>query len=172
MFHLVLPSVVLALAVLVAAPVAHADVTVTYIAPERFRDREFRNSHKRALALAEFDREFEELGSRYLPDGSDLAVEVLDIDLAGDFEPWDFDYRDVRIMRETTPPRMHLRYVLSEGGRVLARDEVRITNMRYLSDPRANRLNGRFSHDMRLLGDWFRKTFFRPADRAAATPGT
>ncbi|WP_233577724.1 DUF3016 domain-containing protein [Paracoccus yeei] len=106
MLRPLLLSMSLALPALISAPdTAAADVTVTYIAPEKFRDREFRQERTRASALAEFDKEFEKLAARYLPAGHDLAIEVLDIDLAGDFEPWNFDLRDVRIMRDTTPPR-------------------------------------------------------------------
>lgn len=145
------------------SPAALADVAVTYVSPETFRDSEFRSTRSRAAALAEFDKEFEKLAARHLPAGQDLAVEVLDIDLAGQFEPWHFELRDVRIMRDTTPPKIRLRYTLSEGGRVLRQDEVRLVDRTYLSDPRARNSDGRFSHDKRMLGDWFRKTFARPS---------
>nr|WP_232831631.1 DUF3016 domain-containing protein [Pseudogemmobacter bohemicus] len=99
---------VLALPVLIGATgTAAADATVTYIAAEKFRDREFRQERTRASVLAEFDTEFDtefgNLAHRYLPVGQDLTIEVLDIDLAGELESWNFDCRDVRIMRDTTP---------------------------------------------------------------------
>ena len=157
-------SAALALPVLAVAPLpAAAEVTVTYVAPERFRDREFRQERSRASALAEFDKAFERLATRHLPAGQDLAIEVLDIDLAGDFEPWNFDYRNVRIMRATTPPRIRFRYTLTQGGQVLARDEVRLSDMNYLADPAARNSTERFAHDKRLLEDWFRKTFANSA---------
>lgn len=167
-------SAALALPTLGVTPLpAAAEVTVTYAAPDRFRDREFRQARSRASALAEFDREFARLAARYLPAGQDLAIEVLDIDLAGDVEPWNVDHRDVRILRDTTPPRIRLRYTLAEGGRVLAQDEVRLTDLNYLSDPAARNSGKRFAHDKRLLEDWFRKTFATaPADRSPSrTPG-
>ncbi|WP_240643689.1 DUF3016 domain-containing protein [Paracoccus siganidrum] len=167
-------SAALALPVLGITPLpAAAEVAVTYAAPDRFRDREFRQARSRASALAEFDREFARLAARYLPAGQDLAIEVLDIDLAGDFEPWNVDHRDVRILRDTTPPRIRLRYTLAKGGRVLAQDEVRLTDLNYLSDPAARNSGKRFAHDKRLLEDWFRKTFaIAPADRSPSrTPG-
>ncbi|WP_313348257.1 DUF3016 domain-containing protein [Paracoccus sp. (in: a-proteobacteria)] len=160
MLRALLLSVALALPVLIWAPdIAAADVTVTYVAPEKFRDREFRQERTRDSALAEFDREFAKLAERYLLAGQDLAVEVLDIDLAGEFEPWNFDYRDVRIMRDTTPPRIRLRYTLTEGGKVLKQDEVRLSDMNYFSRPGAANDIERFAHDKQLLEDWFRRAF-------------
>lgn len=160
MLRALLLSTALALPVLIGVPdAAAADVTVTYIAPEKFRDREFRQERTRVSALAEFDKGFAKLAVRYLPAGQELAIEVLYIDLAGEFEPWNFDYRDVRIMRDTTPPRIHFRYTLSEGAKVIRHDEVRLSDMNYLARPGAANDTERFVHDKYLLEDWFRKTF-------------
>ncbi|WP_232215764.1 DUF3016 domain-containing protein [Paracoccus sp. J55] len=168
MLRALLLSIALALPVLIGVPnTAAADVTVTYVSPEKFHDREFRQVRTWASALAEFDKEFAKLAERYLPAGQDLTVEVLDIDLAGDFEPWNFDYRDVRIMRGTTPPRIRLRYTLTEGGKVLKQDEVRLSDMNYLSRPGAAGDTERFAHDKHLVEDWFRKTFKVTAGKRA-----
>ncbi|WP_233902095.1 DUF3016 domain-containing protein [Paracoccus denitrificans] len=75
MLRALLLSTSLALPVLFSAPeTAAADVAVTYIAPEKFRDREFRQERTRASALVEFDREFTKLAARYLPAGQDLPM--------------------------------------------------------------------------------------------------
>ncbi|AJE47122.1 DUF3016 domain-containing protein [Celeribacter indicus] len=168
MFRPLCLSLLLALPVLAtAAPVAAGGITVTYVAPESFRDREFRQAHSRASVLAEFDETFGQLAARFLPEGQDLAVEVLDIDLAGEFEPWNFAYRDVRILRDTTPPRIRLRYTLLEAGQVLAQEEVRLSDLNYLSWHGGRSSTERFAYDKRLLEDWFRKTFATaPAGRS------
>lgn len=160
-------SAAIALPALVSLPdPVSAEVRVTYVAPETFRDREFRQERSRASALAEFDKEFDRLAARYLPAGQDLAIEVYDIDLAGDFEPWNFDFRDVRILRDTTPPRIRFRYTLSQAGQVLRQDDIRLSDMNYLSRPGASTNTERFSHDKGQIADWFRKTFTaRPAIR-------
>lgn len=145
------------LAVPMAAPAG--PVSVTYVAPEKFRDREFRQAQSRASALAEFDRWFTELGARYLPPGQSLRVEVLDMDLAGDFEPWRSDWQQVRFLRDTTPPRIHLRWQLEQGGKTLRQGDARLSDMNYLWDPRGRGDDRRFVHDKLLIQDWFRKTF-------------
>ncbi|UFM64744.1 DUF3016 domain-containing protein [Paracoccus sp. MA] len=147
-----------------AGPAAPAEgrVTVTYVAPETFRDREFRRERSRVSALAEFDRWFAELGARYLPAGQSLQVEVLDIDLAGESEPWRSGFHDVRFLRDITPPRIHLRYRLLQGGAVVRAGEERLTDMNYLSNPRGHGDGRRFVHDKLMLQGWFRKTFAAP----------
>lgn len=151
----------LAMLALLAVPLGAraGSVGVTYVAPEQFRDREFRQAQSRASALAEFDRWFAEMGARYLPAGQSLRVEVLDIDLAGDFEPWRSDWQDVRFLRDTTPPRIHLRWQLEQGGTLLRRGDARLSDMNYLWDPRGRGDSRRFVHDKLLIQDWFRKTF-------------
>ncbi|MDQ7263191.1 DUF3016 domain-containing protein [Paracoccus sp. PS-1] len=144
------------------AALAEGRVTVTYVAPETFRDREFRRERSRVSALAEFDRWFAELGARYLPAGQSLQVEVLDIDLAGEFEPWRSGFHDVRFLRDITPPRIHLRYRLLQGGAVVRAGEERLTDMNYLSNPRGHGDGRRFVHDKLMLQGWFRKTFAAP----------
>ncbi|WP_233253373.1 DUF3016 domain-containing protein [Paracoccus binzhouensis] len=152
---------------------AAGGVSVTYVAPETFRDREFRRERDRRSVLAEFDRWFAELGARHLPPGQSLRVEVLDIDLAGEFEPWRTGWQDVRILRDTTPPRIHLRYWLSQDGRVIRSGEERLSDMHYLWNPRGSGGDRRFVHDRLLLEGWFRKTFAAPrqAPRAGDLTG-
>lgn len=66
-----------ALVVVAVAPLpVVAEVTVTYVAPERFRDREFGQERSRASALAEFDKAFERLATRHLPAGQRKGSET------------------------------------------------------------------------------------------------
>ena len=172
-----LRTICLTLSLALAAPAAMAGpmtpaegrVTVTYVAPETFRDREFRRERSRSSALAEFDRWFAELGARYLPAGQSLHIEVLDIDLAGEFEPWHSGFHDVRFLRDITPPRIHLRYRLMQGDTLIRAGEERLTDMNYLSDPRGHGDSRRFIYDKLLVQDWFRKTFAKP--QRPARPG-
>lgn len=163
-----LRALLLALTALAGAGPGLAAISVSYDSPQEFRDFEFRNSRTRASALSEFDRFFQKIADRHLPDCQDLRIEVLDIDLAGDVEPWNFDLREVRVMRDVTPPQMRLRYVLSDGKQIVKRDEARLIDMNYLWDPRARRSNERFAYDKRMLEDWFTKTFAAKAGDVCA----
>lgn len=148
-------------ALIAMSAVAQAGVSVTFVAPERFADRDFRSSAKRAGILREFEKYFDQLGARYLKDGQSLRIEVLNIDLAGQYEPWQPQFDDVRIMRDITPPRFKLRYALRQGGKVLISGEENVTDMTYLWNSSARASSRRFAYEKDMLRDWFRNRFVK-----------
>ncbi len=79
-----------ALLAALAAPLpACAQVTVRFVAPERYTDAEnrFGSGPPLRVTLAEMRRLFENLGGRVLAPGQSLDIDVLDIDLAGFDQP-------------------------------------------------------------------------------------
>lgn len=138
---------------------APAAVEVNFVAPENFRDQDFRSPGERESVLGEFDRYLDRLGERYLQGGRTLTIDVLDIRLAGRYEPWQRRFHDVRILRDTTPPRFTVRYTLAEGGKVLISGEETISDASYLRGSELRRAGERFAHEKRMLRDWFRKRF-------------
>ncbi|WP_425331318.1 DUF3016 domain-containing protein [Paracoccus ravus] len=46
-------------------------------------------------------------------------------------------WQDVRILRDVIPPWLHFRYTLLQNGRALQRGEARLSDLDYLSEPRA-----------------------------------
>ena len=107
----------------------------------------------------EFDRYFEQLGARYLGKGQVLKVEILDIDLAGRYEPWQPRFYDVRILRGTTPPRIKLRYELRYKGKKVSEGEETISDLNYLMNTPARLSSKRFAYEKHMLRHWFRKRF-------------
>lgn len=148
------------LALLLAMPLsAAADVVANYDALAQSNDRTLRNERSRQSVVSELDRDLQDLGARYLPSGQTLQIRFVRLDLAGDFEPWHRGMEDVRIMRDTTPPRIHLQYALLQDGKLLRQGEARLSDLNYLSDPRARSSRDRLVHEKLLLQDWFRKSF-------------
>lgn len=143
---------------------AEASVRVTFVNPQKYHDEDFRSSARRDGIIAEFQKFFDRLGARYLKDGQTLTIDVLDADLAGQYEPWRREFYDVRILRDITPPRFKLRYTLKQGRTVLMSGEETVTDMNYLWNPSARYSNDRFPYEKDMLRDWFRKRF---ADRKA-----
>jgi len=141
--------------------VADAAVRVSFIQPEKYHDEDFRSSSRRDGITAEFRKYFEKLGARYLKGNQMLSIDVLDIDLAGQYEPWRPQWSHVRIFRDTTPPRVRLRYTLSQGGKVLMSGEEAVTDMNYQWNPSARNSSDRFRYEKDMLRDWFRKRFVR-----------
>ncbi|MFH1556671.1 MAG: DUF3016 domain-containing protein [Pseudomonadota bacterium] len=138
---------------------AEAEVRVNFVNPQSYQDRDFRSTATRESVIAEFRRYFDRLGSRYLKEGQSLSIDVLDADLAGEYEPWRRTFNDVRILRDVTPPRFKLRYTLTQRGTVLMSAEEIVTDINYLWDPSASSSTERFPYEKDMLRDWFRKRF-------------
>ncbi len=93
-----------------------------------------------------------------VPAGERLRITLVDVDLAGDYEPGrSFELQDVRIVKELYAPRIEIRWtfedaqgrVLREGGDAL-RDPGFMTGSGAIdSDP--------LRHEKRMLRDWLRR---------------
>jgi Protein of unknown function (DUF3016) len=154
----------MAFAVLAATPFsveAAGAVHVTFVNPERYRDIGDRYPRRQSGVLKEIESYFDYLGERYLKEGQVLSIEVLNIDLAGQFEPWRFEWRDVRIMRDITPPSFKLRYALVDRGNLLMSAEERVTDMTYLWGAGSIYGDQRLGYEKKMLRNWFRSRFVR-----------
>ncbi|QUS42388.1 DUF3016 domain-containing protein [Tardiphaga alba] len=155
----------MALIVAISIPAhAMAGVIVRFIDPDRFTDagtNGFRSADPGTLA--EIKAYLQRLGGRFLAPGQNLTIDILDIDLAGAYEPWrGGGLGDVRITRDITPPRFKLRYVLTEKGRRTRSGEETLSDMNYQMNGRFG--SDRFVYEKALLDDWFRRMF--PRDRS------
>ena len=103
----------LALALTLWTNAATAQVTVRFIEPERYTDAEnrFGSGATLQVTLGEIRRIFEGLATRGLPPGRTLAIDVLDIDLAGIERPGADVPFGLRVVSDISPPRFRLRYV-------------------------------------------------------------
>jgi hypothetical protein len=148
-------------AALAAGPVAAQEVSVRYVAPERFTDAENRYSSGQPLraTLAEMTRIFEETGRRRLAPGDSLAVTVLDIDLAGFERPSFGAPQGLRVVTDAAPPRIRLAYALRRGGRVAARGEETLTDINFLLTANARLATGGLFYERVLVRDWFARRF-------------
>lgn len=150
-------AVIVTLACALWANAASAQVTVRFVEPERYTDAENRLGSGLSLraTLGEIRRIIEGFG-RDLPPGRSLAIDVLDVDLAGFERPGANIPFGLRVVSDVTPPRFRLRYVLTEGRRRVAAAEEVVTDINFLL--RASRLSsGAFDHERDLLRDWFRR---------------
>lgn len=151
---------VLAAWLLAAAPAAAQPVSVRYVNPERFTDAENRLGSGQTLqgTLAGMTRIFEELGRR-LPPGDSLAVEVRDIDLAGYERPAGGLAQTVRVVQDSTPPRIRLAYALRRHGRVLAQGAETVTDIDFLLTANPRFSSGGLYYERAVLRDWFARRF-------------
>jgi hypothetical protein len=141
-----------------------ADLTVTFTRPADFVDaayaRSYATERDRAPVQHDIEQHLRKLASQFLRDGESLDVEVLDIDLAGGFEPFATrSATELRILRDVTWPRIKLRYTLTRDGAVVASAEERVSDQNYLMS--SNRYPGsdRLRYEKTMLDDWFAKRF-------------
>ncbi len=148
-----------ALAAIVLTPVsALAGVSVRFVNPDRYTDAGSLGARSRGATEAEVRTHLQRLGDRLLAPGQSLVIEVLNIDLAGQYEPWRRNFSDVRIMRDVTPPRITLRYVLTERGKRTRSGEEVLTDINYQMNSSARFFGDPYVYEKALLDDWFRRT--------------
>jgi hypothetical protein len=113
-----------------SAAVPAPALSVAFVAPQDYTDagysRALAGERDRSRVMHGIEQHLQQLAARHLPPGYALSIDVLDIDLAGHFEPWRFRSNDVRVLRDSTGPRMRLRYQLTYGGQVLASAEEKL----------------------------------------------
>lgn len=142
------------LAGMTASAGAWAGVTVTYVDSEKMTDVP-RFATERSAMEIEFREHLEQLGAQ-LPHEQNLAIEILDIDLAGDVFP-KVAIRDVRVMKGMADwPRIKLRYRLEQGGQVLRSGEEELADPNYQMTINSYR-NEMYGYEKQMLDAWFKK---------------
>lgn len=150
-----------------------ADLTVVFIDPAHYTDAAYSNRYgnekERAEVMRDVQRHLQGLADRGLAPGESLRIEVLDIDLAGWFEPFPRfrtgDYSRLRIMRDITWPRIQLRFELSHNGEVVARGEEQAKSMNYLMIVNPYGSTDRLRYEKAMLDDWFARRIVGARER-------
>ena len=146
---------------LLAAGPAAAEVTVAFVHPQGFTDAGLHRTgpvDAQAPALTGIRRILEQEGQR-LPPGQLLAIEVLDVDLAGYIRPGQAASRPVRVMDATTWPRIRLRYALMQDGRRVTGGEELVADLSYQARSDAVRSSAPLRFEEAMLRDWFAGRF-------------
>lgn len=136
-----------------------ARVVVTFDHPETYTDADLyggRGVNARTPAMDGIRQHLVKLATRQLAAGQRLTVEVLDIDLAGRFEPARPLAADVRIMRDIDWPRIKLRYTLEDGGVVRSSGDETLIDQSYRSHAAMYGPSDPLRYEKTMLDDWFR----------------
>lgn len=146
----------------VVLPASAANLSVEFVQPEKYTDAGYSSSLASERERGEVQREIEQhlqrLAERSLPASDALTIEVLDIDLAGHFEPFRFrNSSDLRIVREVTIPRIKLRYTLRRGDQVIASAEEHLSDMNFLMTRNRYASGDRLRYEKAMLDDWFQR---------------
>ena len=155
-------GLLLGTAVAALAGPAAAAIDIAYQQPERYTDANLRGGYgekARAPALEGLRQAFEQFAARYVGPDRTLSVTVVDLDLAGQLEWWHRNAYDVRFLRDVTPPRIKLHYVLRQGDAVLAEADETLTDVNYLGRLDIRRRDDPLRYEKAMLEDWFRRKF-------------
>lgn len=118
------------------APRGDAPLTVEFVDPASYTDfgTSFQPTREDQEHLAqEFRQELRTIAQRYVPDGYHLTLRILNIDMAGDFEPTRGpSASDVRLMKAIYPPSIHVEYrVTGPNGEVVSSGRRRASDLTY-----------------------------------------
>lgn len=137
---------------------AGAAVEVRFVAPEKFRDAG-ESAVDRERALEGLEAHIRALAEKHVPASQRLVIEVLDVNLAGEVEPYGRTMERIRVLRPVTWPSLELRYTLSEGGAMLREGKARLQDMNYQSSMNRYFDSESQRYEKQLLDDWFAKEF-------------
>lgn len=142
---------------LLASVAASAAVTVNFVKPDDYPDMPFSPGDRDAI-LKELGDHFAKLGKN-LPNGTDVRIDVLDLDLAGRLEPSRRGDRDLRILRGGADwPRMSVHYSIESGGKVVNSGDAQLQDMNYQFNARRSNDSDPLRYEKHMIDEWFYKT--------------
>lgn len=100
-----------------------------------------------------------------LPAGERLDVEILDVELAGDYEPWrGIQFQDTRIVREIYPPRITLSFTRTgANGEVIAQGERKLVDHGFMMGANTSGLGSEpLRFEKTLLERWLARELPKP----------
>lgn len=112
--------------------------------------------------LDDLSRYVAKRASRNVPEGARLLVTITDVQRAGMVEPWHRASTDLRVVRDTTPPRIDLSFQLvNANGAVLKEGSRQLRDINFLSRNGLRR-DEPLSYEKNLIDDWMRKDLGSP----------
>tara|TARA_Y100000385_G_scaffold165998_1_gene172015 strand:+ start:1075 stop:1590 length:516 start_codon:yes stop_codon:yes gene_type:complete len=149
-----------ALGVLHASDDAATNVSVSFDQPENYSDigDGFNSTAKGKAANLEGIKQYvQKQAKKYLPADQKLEITFTNIDLAGEFEPWDATMDDIRIVKDIYPPRIDLQFrVMDASGKVVREGERKLRDLSFMMNLRLNN-NDPLRYEKTLIDDWMRK---------------
>ena len=154
-----LTLVTLCLATSMGSARGTGSVDVTFVRPELFSDAGDPGA-SRDRNLSTISQQLQRLGVTQLADGQTLAIQVLNLDLAGETRPARHGGL-VRVLSGGADwPRVQLRYSLSANGQVLRIGEETVVDMNYLGHVAGHpAYTGALPYETRMLETWFKARF-------------
>lgn len=149
----------IALAVLAAAcATARADVQVNFVEAEKFSDIKDNHGFREPEVLGDIKAYLVTQLQKRLP-GRDIRVDITDVDLAGEYEPFFWRGQGLRVMRSYTAPSIELSYEIREGDKVVQQGKTRLRDMNYQDGSNFFLGSDSLRYEKRMLDQWMKREF-------------
>ena len=145
-------------------------VSVAWADPATFTELRRSRNHldsSRGSWLTDLAKYLRKRAETQLPAGERLQLTIVDIDRAGDYEPWRSLHRqDVRIVRDIYPPRMTLQVKhFDASGNLVSEGERKLSDPAFLLSSTPINESDPLRYEKRMIDSWVRREF---ADSTAA----
>jgi hypothetical protein len=148
----------IALGLLALAATARADVQVNFVNPEKFTDIKDNNGFRQTDVLKDIESYLVEQMGKRLP-GRDVRIDVTDVDLAGEVEPFGRRMQWLRVMRNVTLPAMTFHFEVSEGGKIVRQGDAKLRDMNYQDGFSGFSSSDPLRYEKRMLDQWMKQEF-------------
>ena len=137
---------------------AQADVTVNFVQPDKFSDIKDNSGFRDKDILKDIEAHLVAQAQKALP-GRDVRIDVTDVNLAGEVEPFWRSAQWMRVMRTVTLPSMEFKYEVREAGKVVQQGEVRLRDMNYQDGFNSYSNSESLRYEKRMIDRWFKQEF-------------
>lgn len=105
-----------------------------------------------------------ERAQKRLPPGQQLDVNIIDVQRAGNYEPWlGIRYDDVRVIRDIYPPRITLAFKrIGADGRVIAEGERKLSDLGFLTGSTPVGSHDPLRYEKQMIDRWLAREFAAP----------
>lgn len=139
-----------------AASAAQADVEVNFIKPESFSDIRDNHGFRKLEVLDDIKGHLVAEFQKRLP-GRDVRIDVTDVDLAGEYEPFFWRGQGLRVLRSYTAPAIELSYEVREGGKVVQQGQTRLRDTNYQDSFNSFDTSDPLRYEKRMLDRWIQR---------------
>ncbi|HEY0955875.1 MAG TPA: DUF3016 domain-containing protein [Roseateles sp.] len=148
----------IALGLLALSAAAQADVTVKFVEPDKFSDIKDNSGFRDKDILKDIEAHLVAQAQKALP-GRDVLIDVTDVNLAGEVEPFWRSAQWLRVMRTVTLPSIDLKYEVREAGKVVQQGEVRLRDMNYQDGFNGYSSGDTLRYEKRMIDRWLKQEF-------------
>lgn len=148
----------IALGLLTLSAAAQADVKVNFVQPDKFSDIKDNGGFRDKDVLKDIEAHLVEQAQKALP-GRDVRIDVTDVNLAGEVEPFWRNAQWLRVMRTVTLPSIEFKYEVREAGQVVRQGEVLLRDMNYQDGFNGYSSGDTLRYEKRMIDRWFQREF-------------